>query len=55
MSDRSEAKSQRARKRHRNLVAKHAPRYNRAATYRDRTKYNRVKHRVIPLPEANEP
>ena len=55
MSGTPEERQARARKRQRNLVAKHAHGYNKAATYRDRSKpQRRQKHAAIDLSDALE-
>ena len=54
MSEDSETKARRARKRQRNLVAKYARKYTRSAVQRDRTKIHRDKYPANTLQEAIE-
>jgi hypothetical protein len=54
MSEAPENKAKRARKRQRNLVAKHARKFNRAAVQRDRTKHHRDKYPTNTLQESLE-
>jgi hypothetical protein len=54
MSEPPEDKAKRARKRQRNLTAKYARKFNRAAVHRDRTKNHRDKYPTNTLQEALE-
>ena len=52
--DPSDEKSKRAKKRQRNLVAKHARAFNQSTTHRDRKKTPRDKYPAIAMQEALE-
>ena len=54
MAEKTEQRAKRARKRQRNLVAKHARSYNKSTVQRDRTKHHRDKYPAISLQESLE-
>ena len=54
MAEKTEQRAKRARKRQRNLVAKHARKFNRATVQRDRKKHHRDKYPANTLQESLE-